>query len=61
MTIAKITETRFYDEYRDKKVALLEKGQEVRIHRLHRFDKYHFENVSLTPLTNLKTMVSMMV
>ena len=26
---AKITETRYYDEYRDKKVALLEKGQEV--------------------------------
>ena len=31
MTIAKITETRFYDEYGTKKVALLEKGQEVKI------------------------------
>jgi hypothetical protein len=33
MTIAKITETRFYDEYGGKKVALLEEGQEVKIVR----------------------------
>ena len=52
MSSAKITQTMFYDEYRDKKVALLEKGQEVRIHRLHRFDKYHFENVYLCKVIN---------
>ena len=52
MSSAKITQTMFYDEYRDKKVALLEKGQEVRIHRLHRFDKYHFDNVYLCKVIN---------
>jgi hypothetical protein len=49
---ARITETRYYDEYGNKKVALLEKGQEVRIHRLHRFDEYHFENVYLCKVIN---------
>ena len=49
---ARITETRYYDEYRDKKFALLEKGQEVRIHRLLRFDEYHFENVYLCKVIN---------
>jgi small nuclear ribonucleoprotein (snRNP)-like protein len=52
MIDAKITQTMFYDQYRDKKVALLEKGQEVRIHRLHRFDDYHFENVYLCKVIN---------
>ena len=49
---AKIRETRFYNEYGDERVALLEEGQEVRIHRLHRFDKYHFENVYLCKVIN---------
>ena len=49
---AKITETRYYSQYGNKKVALLEEGQEVRIHRLHRFDEYHFENVYLCKVIN---------
>ena len=52
MSSAKITQTMFYDGYGDNKVALLEEGQEVRIHRLHRFDKYHFENVYLCKVIN---------
>ncbi len=52
MSSANITETGYYDEYRDKKFALLEKGQEVQIHRLHRFDRYHFENVYLCKVVN---------
>ena len=48
----KINQTMFYDQYGDNKVALLEKGQEVQIHRLHRFDKYHFENVYLCTVIN---------
>ena len=52
MSSAKITQTMFYDEYGDNKVALLEEGQEVRIHRLHRFDEYHFENVYLCKVIN---------
>ena len=49
---AKITETRYYSQYGDNRVALLEEGQEVRIHRLHRFDEYHFENVYLCKVIN---------
>ena len=52
MSSGKITQTRFYDQYGNKKVALLEKGQEVRIHRLHRFDEYHFEDVYLCKVIN---------
>ena len=52
MSSAKITQTMFYDEYGDNKVALFEEGQEVRIHRLHRFDEYHFENVYLCKVIN---------
>ena len=52
MSSAKITQTMFYDEYGNKRFALLEEGQEVRIHRLHRFDKYHFENVYLCKVIN---------
>ena len=52
MSSAKITQTMFYDEYGNNKVALLEEGQEVRIHRLHRFDKYHFEDVYLCKVIN---------
>ena len=52
MSSAKITQTMFYNEYGDNRVALLEEGQEVRIHRLHRFDEYHFENVYLCKVTN---------
>lgn len=49
---AKITETRYYDGHGTKKFALLEKGQEVRIENLHRFDDYHFENVYLCKVVN---------
>ena len=52
MSSAKITETRYYSQYGDNRVALLEEGQEVRIHRLHRFDKYHFEDVYLCKVIN---------
>ena len=52
MSSAKITQTMFYNEYGDNRVALLEEGQEVRIHRLHRFDEYHFENVYLCKVIN---------
>lgn len=49
---ARITETRYYSQHKNKKVALLEKGQEVRIEDLHRFDDYHFENVYLCKVVN---------
>ena len=49
---AKITETRYYDQHGNKKVALLEKGQEVRIEDLYKFDEYHFENVYLCKVVN---------
>ena len=49
---ARITETRYYDGHGTKKFALLEKGQEVRIENLHRFDEYHFENVYLCKVIN---------
>tara|TARA_Y100001963_G_scaffold5396_1_gene7061 strand:+ start:2768 stop:3004 length:237 start_codon:yes stop_codon:yes gene_type:complete len=49
---AKITETRYYDQHGNKKVALLEKGQEVQIKDLYRFDDYHFENVYLCKVVN---------
>ena len=49
---ARITETRYYDQHGNKIVALLEKGQEVRIENLHRFDDYHFENVYLCKVVN---------
>ena len=47
-----IKETRYYSQYGNKRVALLEEGQEVQIHRLHRFDDYHFENVYLCKVVN---------
>ena len=50
--MTKITQTSYYDQYGTKKFALLEKGQEVQIHRLHRFDKYHFEDVYLCKVIN---------
>ena len=49
---AKITETRYYTQHGNKKVALLKKGQEVQIEDLHRFDDYHFENVYLCKVVN---------
>ena len=49
---AKITETRYYDGHGIQKFALLEKGQEVQIKDLHRFDEYHFENVYLCKVIN---------
>ena len=52
MSDAKITETRYYDQHGNKKVALLEKGQEVRIEDLHRFDEYHFEDIYLCKVIN---------
>ena len=52
MSSAKITETRFYDQYGTKKFALLEKGQGLRIQDLHKFDEYHFENVYICKVIN---------
>ena len=52
MIDAKITETRYYDQHGNKKVALLEKGQGLRIDSLYRFDEYHFENVYLCKVIN---------
>ena len=56
MTIAKITETRFYDEYGTKKVALLEKGQGLRIQDVytHQISSHslRFENVYLCKVVN---------
>ena len=49
---ARITETRYYSQHKNKKVALLEKGQGVRIEDLHRFDDCHFENVYLCKVVN---------
>ena len=52
MSSAKITQTRYFDRYGNKKVALLEKGQGLRIDSLYRFDEYHFENVYLCKVVN---------
>jgi hypothetical protein len=52
MVDARITETRYYDEHGTKKVALLEKGQGLRIQDLHKFDEYHFENVYICKVIN---------
>ena len=52
MVDARITETRYYDEHGTKKVALLEKGQGLRIEDLYKFDEYHFENVYLCKFFN---------
>ena len=52
MVDARITETRYYDGHGTKKFALLEKGQELRIHRLHRFDEDYLENVYLCRVVN---------
>ena len=52
MVDARITETRYYDEHGTKKVALLEKGQGLRIEDLYKFDEYNFENVYLCKVVN---------
>ena len=52
MSSGKITQTRFYNRYGNKKVALLEKGQGLRIEDLYKFDEYHFENVYLCKVVN---------
>ena len=52
MSSAKITETRFYDQYGTKKFALLEQGQTIEIDRVAEFDNYHFENVYLCRVVN---------
>ncbi len=52
MSSAKITETRFYNRYGNKKVALLEEGQGLQIDSLYKFDSYHFENIYLCRVVN---------
>ena len=52
MIDVKITETRYYDEIGTKKVALLEKGQGLQIHRLYGFDEYHFEDIYVCKVVN---------
>jgi len=52
MIDAKITQTMFYDQYGNNKVALLEKGQGLQIHRLHEFDSINWENVYLCRVVN---------
>ena len=47
MYCSKITETRFYNRYGNKKVALLEEGQSIEIDSVYGFDEYHFENIYL--------------
>ena len=45
MSSGKITETRFYNRYGNKKVALLEEGQSIEIDSVYGFDEYHFEDI----------------
>ncbi len=52
MSGAKIKDTRFYDEYGNNRVALLEEGQTVEIDKVLEFDKYHFENIYLCKVVN---------
>ena len=52
MYCSKITETRFYNRYGNKKVALLEKGQKLRVDSVYGFDEYHFENIYLCRVVN---------
>jgi hypothetical protein len=52
MSSAKITQTMFYDEYGNNRVALLEEGQTIEIDKVLEFDEYHFENVYLCRVVN---------
>ena len=52
MSSAKITKTRFYNRYGNKKVALLEEGQSIEIDKVYGFDEYHFEDVYLCKVVN---------
>ncbi len=45
MSSAKITQTRYFDRYGNKKVALLEEGQSIEIHSVYGFDEYHFDRL----------------
>ena len=52
MSSAKIKDTRFYNRYGNKKVALLEEGQSIEIDSVYGFDDYYFENVYLCRVVN---------
>ena len=52
MSSGKITQTRFYNRYGNKKVALLEEGQSIEIDSVYGFDEYHFENVYICKVIN---------
>ena len=52
MSSAKITQTRYFDRYGNKKVALLEEGQSIEIDSVYGFDEYHFEDIYLCKVIN---------
>ena len=52
MSSAKITQTRYFDRYGNKKVALLEEGQSIEIDKVYGFDEYHFEDIYLCRVVN---------
>ena len=52
MSSAKIKDTRFYNRYGNKKVALLEEGQSIEIDSVYGFDDYYFENIYLCRIVN---------
>ena len=52
MSSGKITQTRFYNRYGNKKVALLEEGQSIEIDSVYGFDEYHFEDIYLCRVVN---------
>ena len=52
MSSAKITQTRYFNRYGNKKVALLEEGQSIEIDSVYGFDEYHFEDIYLCKVIN---------
>ena len=52
MSSAKITQTRYFNRYGNKKVALLEEGQSIEIDSVYGFDDYYFENIYLCRIVN---------
>jgi hypothetical protein len=52
MSSAKITQTRYFNRYGNKKVALLEEGQSIEIDSVYGFDEYHFEDIYLCRVVN---------
>ena len=61
MSSGKITQTRFYNRYGNKKVALLEEGQSIEIDSVYGFDEYHFEDIYLCRVVILLMHVKIMV